>query len=595
MATFKLGSKSRAKGKSIQVAKDIRITTEQHDKLVKHITDRLDISDLLREQQIERFAAIDRDLYGYLVLDFEDRERMKDNRKGHGIKPVDVKLSLVWAQLDEALTFLLTVLAPDEAIYNAVAPKEHQDAAKGFAALMNKHAEVFDHYGNLAKFVFNCLRYNFGAFGVEWKEVIGQMLVQSAETVAATFQRGIVEDGNAVISFDPYNLLYDPTVAPIEVPEKGEYFATIHMDAPFRFRKMEADGEVFGVDRFIEGNGQTHYYEKKPTIRMDVSLPEAVTDWIQILSLGEQTQGISAGFERIKYTGWINPKEFGLTNDDELQVWRVHLIDKKHIVNVTQMNNAHGMLPINIAMPIDDDFNWATKTYAEHLIPYQSFASHQVNVHQRASRKRLYGLTIYNDRVIPLMDQDDIDLAGGKIPATGTAAGQETDLRKAIVQFTDGPDTSRTMEDVERMDGLMQKIMPTDILKQVANLERAIYQFQRSVEILGPDGTIIEVNPNQFRNARIELTISDGLKGLDRLSLIMSIKEVLNSILQSQEASNRFDVVALINYWTSLLGDNTDFKQFEAVHPIDRLSPQEKDAAMQLLQQASQGGPPQGA
>jgi hypothetical protein len=225
------------------------------------------------------------------------------------------------------------------------------------------------------------------------------------------------------------------------------------------------------------------------------------------------------------------------------------------------------------------------------------------------------------------MDQDDIDLAGGKIPATGTAAGQETDLRKAIVQFTDGPDTSRTMEDVERMDGLMQKIMPTDILKQVANLERAT-QFQAAatvqganrrnlkiakvinahamnrsrrmqtyniVEILGPDGTIIEVNPNQFRNARIELTISDGLKGLDRLSLIMSIKEVLNSILQSQEASNRFDVVALINYWTSLLGDNTDFKQFEAVHPIDRLSPQEKDAAMQLLQQASQGGPPQGA
>jgi hypothetical protein len=628
MATFKLGRiGSRGRQTKLRVAQNIEITQQQHDDLLKHMTDRMDGSLPLRDQEVDKYEFIDRDLYGYLIHDFEDQQREKDNRLGHGLKPTDVKLPLVFAQLDEALTFLLTVLAPDESMYNAVAPKEHQDVAKGFVVLMNRHAEIFGHFRNYAKFLFNCMRYNIGGYDVEWREIIGSQLTNASTTVANAFQRGVVETGNAVTSLDMYNTFYDISVHPVELPIKGEYFATVHMHTPFRYEKMEADGEAFGVDRFKNAAGQKHYYKEKPRVRSDMSLGQAITDWVQVLSLGQESSATLKGIERVRWTGWINPRKFGLAADNELQLWRINFVDKTHIINTQQLNNAHGMLPAVMAMPIEDDFLWGTKAYSEYLFPYQTFASYQVNVHQRAARKRLYGLTIYDEKVIPFMDQDDIDLAGGKIPAN--TAGQDMDLNKKIVQFTDGPDTSRTLDDVERMDALMQKILPTDLLRQVASLERAtqyqsaatvqganrrnlkiaktvnsqamdpgrrmqmynIYQFQQSVQILGPDGTLIDIDPRQFRDARLEFAVSDGLKGLDRLMLIMNIKEVLNAILQSQTAAQRFDVASIIDHWTSLLGDHTDFTQFRIRHPLDGLPPEQKDAALQLLQQALQQGP----
>ena len=63
--------------------------------------------------------------------------------------------------------------------------------------------------------------------------------------------------------------------------------------------------------------------------------------------------------------------------------------------------------------------------------------------------------------------------------------------------------------------------------------------------------------------------------------------------MQSQAAANQIDVVAVIDYWTGLLGDNTDFTQFRIESPIDTLPVEQKDLAFQLLQQAlaaPQGG-----
>ncbi len=632
-----MATKRAKKQAKIQLGKNVFITAANETALIKHITDRMNMSDAVRKIELQKYTHIDRELNGWLKRDAEDQKRAIDNRKGHGIKPTDAKLPLTWAQLDEAVTYLVTVLAPDEAMYTAQGPVDKQDVAKGFSVLMNKHAEQFGHFRHYAKFVFNCLRYNIGLFDVEWCEIVGNTIGNSQAAQQPEVTRGIVSTGNKITALDMYNTLYDVTVDPVDLTRQGEWYAKVAMRAPFRWRKMQADGEIFGVERFIDKIGQRHYFENKPEIRCDAATGISQTDWHSILSAGEVTGEVGRGLEECVYTGWIIPAEFGLSSSKVYELWRFMTADKSHAVSATHLSNAHGLLPINVAMPIDDEFLWASVSYAERLMPYQSFASFQMNVHQRASRKRLYGLTVYDKKTIPLLDSDDTDLAGGKIPASNMA--EDVDLRKKIVQFTDGPDTSRTMDDVERMDGLMQKVMPTDILKQVAGLERAtqyqaaatvqggnrrnlkiaktinsqamdsgrhmqmfnILQFQAQMEILGPEGKTIQINPAELRGAGLEFAIADGLKGLDRLSLIIHMKEVLNAVLQSQQAAAQFDVVGIINHWTSLLGDHTDFKQFKITSPIDQLPPDQKDMAYQLLQQAMQqqqqggegGGAPQ--
>jgi hypothetical protein len=178
----------------------------------------------------------------------------------------------------------------------------------------------------------------------------------------------------------------------------------------------------------------------------------------------------------------------------------------------------------------------------------------------------------------------------------------------------------------------MQRILPTDILKQVAGLDRAtqyqsaatvqganrrnlkiariidtqalshirqiqlfnILQYQEKVEILSPEGDLVEINPAEFRETKIEFAISEGLRGLDRLSMSIAIQEVLNTIIQSQQASQQIDVVALINYWTSFIGDKTDFSQFRIKSLMDQLPPEQRDQAFQVYQQFLQQQEEQG-
>ncbi len=618
------GKITSSKSKRVQINENLNISVTNHDKLLKHIESRLQFGNELRESQIERFEIIDREIAGYIRLDEDDRKRERDNILGKGPKVTDTVLPLTIAQLDEAVTFLLSVIAPDDGIYQAIAVREKQEIAKAFANLMNKNAKQFGHYRHMARALFEMMKYNFGALTVEWRNVIGKRIASNADG-SPKVENTVVASGNSVEVADVYNLIYDVSVNPVELSSKGEFFALIDVKTPFRVKKMEADKQIFDIDRFIKNvNSDLVYYEIRPTISNDHSnrgQTSGRTNWIEVLSAGT-SQDVRVGIEEITYYGWINPRDFGLSKADEFQIWRFTVMANKYIVLGEELNNAHGMLPINIGMPWEDGFDTQTKSYAEHLAPYQRFASFQLNVHQRSARKKLYGVTFYNSRILPALA--DADMQSAKIPFL--PPGQDFDIRKAILQFTDGPDTQNTMQDIASMDDLMQKVLPTDMLKQVASLERAtqyqaaatvqggnrrnlkiakiiniqcfegvrqmqmfnIFQFQQSVEMLDPNGQLTEINPAEFRDSSIEFDISDGLKGIDKLIIIEGFKDIINMMLQSQIAQDRIDIVAIIDYWTSLLGEKTDFTQFKFADILDKLSGEERQLAIQIVTQAFQ-------
>ncbi|MGI9405998.1 MAG: hypothetical protein ACR2O4_06465 [Hyphomicrobiaceae bacterium] len=289
------------------------------------------------------------------------------------------------------------------------------------------------------------------------------------------------------------------------------------------------------------------------------------------------------------------------------------------------MNNVHGLLPCSVAVPYDDGFGPQTPSAAERITPFQRFASFQFNIHQRAARRRLYGLTFYDPNLAPELHNEDADLVAGKIPVN--LRGEDVDIRKRILHINDGPDTTQTMQDVDAMVKLMEHVMPTDAFNQVATLERAT-QYQAAATVMGVSkrnlrlvrtiddqslsparlmmmynilaeqsamelidqntGNLVNVDPAAFREANMEFKVSDGLLGIDKLTRVLNVKEVLNSVLQSREAASQIDVVDMINHFTSLLGDHTDFAQFRIESPIDVLPVEQRNAAFQLLQQALQ-------
>ena len=612
-----------------KLADNITIDGKQHKELIDYIKTRLDFAKEMHKNQINRYTAIDKEVSGYMVLDEDDRQRQMDNAKGYGPKVYDVNIPLVATQMDEAVIFFTTVFFPEEGPYNAVTTASKQDVAKGFSTLMNKQGAFYKHFTHFAKGAYSGLKYNIGSWLVEWEETKGSVVTNAEGSIGVEIKEDqVVMMGNRLEFLNPYNTLLDPSVHPTEVHEKGEFFAIIEPKTAFRAQIMAQREEIFNLDLIMNvetgetrGEFESSYYTQMPEVHGDsrrAGQGTSKTNWFNFLS-GFTSSGKINGLEFINIYIWLPGKNFGLGDSDKYQIWRITLVNMI-AVRAVQLINAHGFLPVVSTVPWDDEFGQEANSFAEMLLPYQRFSSFQINVHQRASRKALYNLIIYNSRLVPKMA--DADSLGGKVPFNATA--DDNDITKAVKVLSDVPDTGNTISDIEAMDGLMQKILPTDILKQVASLERAtqyqaaatvqganrrnlkiaktidvqafgiarkiqmynILQFQQSVEVIGDNGELVEIDPSALREQEMEFAISDGLRGLDKLILVETLKDVLTLLVQNPTAAAEFNIADIIDYLTTLIGDHTGFSQFRFINEFDKLTPEQKQAAFQLLQKA---------
>lgn len=626
---FKVKTSNSPSKQKYKLADNIIITHDQHVALVDYVQTRLDFAKETHAAQINRFTAIDKEVAGYMVLDDDDRKRQLDNAKGYGPKVYDVNIPLAATQMDEAVTFFTTVFFPEEGPYNAVTEASKEDVAKGFSKLMNKQASFYKHFTHFAKGAYSGLKYNLGLWLVEWEETKGSVVSNAGGGIGVEVKEDqTVMSGNKMEFLNPYNTLLDPSVHPTEVHEKGEFFATIEPKTAFRAQIMAQREEIFNLDLIMDvKTGQTRgdytskYYEQMPEIHGDSrrgGQGDTKTNWVNFLS-GFTSGGTINGLEFINVYIWLPGKKFGLGDSDKYQIWRITFANMI-AVRAVQMSNAHGFLPLVATVPWDDEFGQDANSFAEMLLPYQRFSSFQINVHQRASRKALYNLIIYNSKLLPLLK--DADSLGGKVPFNPNA--DDNDITKAIKVLSDVPDTKGTLQDIETMDGLMQKILPTDMLKQVASLERAtqyqaaatvqganrrnlkiaktidvqafgiarkiqmynILQFQQAIEIMTDGGELVQIDPSALREQQMEFAISDGLRGLDKLILVETMKDVIALLVQNPQAAAEFNIADMIDYLTTLIGDHTSFKQFRFVNEFDKLTPEQKQAAFQLLQRA---------
>lgn len=610
----------------VQIAAELSISGKQHEDLLKHIRDRLDFCKRARDPMVNHFEIIDRQMAGHIVRTLEDEQRERDNQRGKKVKPIDQNLQLVATQLDEATTYISSILFPDGGTYGAVTHKEQQELAQGMARLMNNHSRKFYHYSAACKAIYDMLSKNFGGVVPLWESIKGPKPAE-AGFGGLTFKDDVLFEGNNLRWLDPYNTLWDITVPLTEVYRRGEFFATVEAESKFSIDRMAMRNEIFGVDEVhaIAGDPQLSYWRARPDLRNREDISGETVDWRFILSAG-MNQDVGIAYERVTFYCWIIPDNFGLSEEDgAYELWRFTMLNGSRIVEASKIDAAHGMLPICGAMPCDTGFGLQDPSFSDKLIPLQHFSSFLLNTHQDAARRALYGVTIYDEQIIPGMK--DADPVAAKIPAKGINHSKKT-IRDAVHQVFDAPGTDHTLRDIEAVNSLMQKILPTDAIPQVANLERAtryqaaatmqsiharnrklakliddqcfstsremqyynILQNVESVEI--QDEQTGQTRPaaiTEYQNFSIDALTSDSLKGVDKLLASEAMQDIIHMTLQSTDAMQRIDVLALIDYWMDINGDKTDFKQFSHQNEFDALTPEQKQVAFQLFQQVSAG------
>lgn len=601
------------------IAMPILKNRAKEELLVKHIVDRLNLSNNERRQRVGRMTDIDVQLSGYVSLDADDRKRMRENKQGKPAKPVKHNLPLTASQLDEGVTFLMGVYAPDMDIFTAQSSADKQEIADGLTSEINAQGQRVGYYRQMCKVCVNALRYNIAAMSCSWEQQYGVVFTNSGAG-QLTKTNGVVWQGNILKSMDMYNFFYDTSVHPVDLPQKGEYFAEVDRITAFRARKMENDRMLYGCDRFINVDGvpqcpnaAAKYYEYAPVVRDDVQgTRSGGVNWqaqFNDVGLGG-AQESEVAIELVNFTAWINPKQFGLADDDELQLWRITMAQSSYICYALKLDDSHGLLPIGVTTPIEDDLDNDQRTYAEMLMPLQHLASFMLNTFQDATRRNVYGLTLFDPRVVALLDKTTEEMVAGVIPIKSTAT--EVDIDKAFRHYNTASGTEQNVSMVGNIMDLMQKIMPTDQLRQVADLERAtLYQAAATVQassrknlkiarlmndqcftnlkmlmlygIYANIGSIdyfneetgqkSQIAPVDLIDAKLELDVGTGLKGIDRLMELQIWQYITNAVIQSQQGIQEIDIVKLLTYVANLAGDRTDLSQFRRTAPAPGTAP----------------------
>jgi hypothetical protein len=582
----------------------------QEDRLVNHIVERLKLSNNERMIRIQRMQEIDIQLSGVVKFTKEEKKRDRNNKKGRKPKAVPHNLPLAYSQLDDCTTYCMSLFAPEMDMFIATSTAKKQYVAEGLTKEIGKHGQVLQYYRNVSRFVFNALKYNLGAISCCWESQKGIVYQAKDSDLGGqiTPTEGVVWEGNALKACNMYNFFYDTSVHPCDLPLRGEFFAEVEVVTPFRARRMAEQNVIFGIDRFINsanlpvntGDGPT-FYIQPPNIRETTEAGNA-TNFREIWAVDSSRANSSIrGLEFAWFTGWLNASDFSLSDDPGLELWMFCLVNGQWIGHASRITSSHQQLPVACSAPIEDDNGNDQRTYAEMLLPLQHFASFLMNTHVDATRKAIYGITVYDKNAFPGLDMDTEDLIGMRIPMKSPASS--IDIDKMFRHYTESPDTDRNVEMVGKIAELMQKILPTNMANQVADLQRAteyqaaatvqassrrnlkiariindqamtpikfqmMYNLYENLKVIiytDSDGVEQKITPRDILEAEIEFDVGTGLKGMDRLMQVSIFKDLMAYLFQVKDIGQEVDLLSLLSYVTQIAGFKTDLSTFKKV------------------------------
>ena len=620
----------------VSLSADVSLNTADYSTLQEYLVSRIQYSFNKTTWRAAIMDDIDRQLLGAIDLRGKDKARARNNRNGKSAKVTDVNLPLGQAQIDTAVTALLDMLVPTDKMYEPFGNAESQSAALAVTAELNKSADKFNHISEYHKAISDALRYNIGGVEIKWTNVVGNKLTNNVLGEPEVEESTVVFSGNKLKALDMRNTFYDLTVNPEDLSTQGSYAGYVDLIGISQLNDLIEQGEVYAdyvCDKWTPVN-ELLYYNQRPELRN-----AATTDKQYRRESFDRLFGIDESPDKAIYliTMYIRlrPKLFKLGPSEGAQIWEFKLIGSR-IVSAKPLSNAHGRLPIVLTSATCDSLGDAMMSYSETLIPMQNFASFLVNAKQRGYTKQLYGLTFYDKNKIDMRQvlnaTDDNRFENAYIPVDVSDGGN---VGNFVQSFNDAPDTAGTMPDLSAVVELMQTLLPTDSRQSLANLSRVsqwqaqrtvretdkrtikigrllnaslispviyqsvynILQYMTDIPVRQDDGTIVTVDVSELRDQDLELKISSALRGIDKDLAADRLRDVINSLIQVPNISADINIVGLVRYWSTLMGLNIDLAQFKVDSPFDKLTPEQKQAAYQLLmayvqqQQAQQALP----
>lgn len=537
--------------------------------------------------------GIAQEINGVVELSETDKQIWREWKEGNPVAPAPVNPQMTKSHLADAVTFLMTTLAAEPGIWTAFAEPDKQSKANALADRMTQDADNFNHYGEIEAAFNNGIRYNLGGVFCEWVDK-PTITIQPSETGTGVNQAFDTLSGNRLRSFDPYNFFCDTTCAPHELGDKGEYAGEFTL-VPRRevYAKL-----VNGIWTLPEDAEDYDVYNRKHTAFTNYRTMKGTADYE--VSYSSSSEEVDTVYINLYPALWGLPL-FDGEDENTAVTWRFDCIPDYGLVGAERIGITG--LPI-AAWEVDKTLLFdCSGSIATQLLPFQRFISYIFSGYQRGLMKNINGgFTLFDEQRVDMKKISSAALLGGVVPVN---PGVENGLNGAFVNIQPSVDLSHIQQDIGLALDLMQRIFPTDTLKQVADLERATqYQAAATVQAsnrrnlmiaksidsmmmaplrkmqvqnillnvdslscFGSDGIQREEPISSFADIKLQYSVKNGLSGLDKLGISSALMSAIDRVIQSNVAAQEFDMMKALTYYMQLNGSKIDFNAFIKVAP----------------------------
>lgn len=598
--------------------------SELHGKVLKHVQDRLRMSERAMAKFYDRWRVNEKKVQAYIDLpDFEQQLKELTN-SGKPANPVSITVPYAFATIWTVVTYLIHTYCGRKPMFPVGSHQaEAVDAAQMMETVLQYNAEHIRLIRTFFQWFLDGEVYGCGVVRTLWEqeEKMRTVWVEGSPGGAVTpglpakkmrtRQKRVVFEGNNVMSVDPFMFFPDPRVPMVECNRRGEFVFWRTFEGKHTLKQAEAAGLLKWVD-------------SAPQIKSSGTGESGGTSSRSLRSQGEPSPGDpgrreyeSMPFYQVDQgTVWIVPSELELGETDEQELWVFTILNGGQLAQAEPLDLDHGMHPVSVIEPYSFGYGFGQMGLADMLGPMQDLISWFVNSHIHNVRSVLNNQLVVDPSMIEMQDVKNPE-PGKIIRLKRSAFGQ--DVRGAINQL-EVRDITRShvsdMHEVVRLGDSMAAVNDNlrgivqsggrktatevrtsgeagasrlaaharlvsaqgivDLTEQMSlniqqNLSMSFY-----LKIVGQEGMEkpIQIGPEMLVGD-FYYPVSDGSLPIDKVALLDIWKEILFGVAGDPVLRGNYDLVRMFE-WVAELGGARNISQF-------KLDPGSQEAMFQQL------------
>jgi hypothetical protein len=568
----------------------------------------------LQTQFRQRCIYIDRQYQREVDRTEEQRKAKIANRAGDPTKFQNVIVPVVAPQVESAVVYQASVFLTGTPIFGMAARPGYEQLAQQYNALNMEHSKHSGWVSNLTKAIRDGFKYNLGCVEVDWRrETVQSVTTDMTKSAKQGTAKEVIWEGNAIKHIDLYTAYWDMTCHPAKVHEHGDYAGYHEMFTATRLKTFlqNLPNPIYKNFKAAFACSTPDVTQHTPEINMQQFSEQQTAiraandiNWSAYLGLlpEEKAKPNSAYYEVNTTYFRVVPAALGILNvgaPNTPQIWKFITVNRKVLISVEIMTNAHGYLPMVFMQPYDDSLKYQTKSLAQNAEAFQATASAVVNGAIAARRRAISDRGIYNSNLVDAAHINN-DSPTAKIPMKPAAYGQPASAAYYAIPFNDNTSGTAFQEvsqlvqmsnllagqnparqgqfvkgnkTLQEFQSVMQNANGRDqlialsledqffsVIKHIIKLN--ILQYQPSGKtFIGQKGEDVVVDPVQLRQVALEFEETDGLIPAEKVLSTDEFAVALQTLASSPGLAGGYNLNKAFTYLFA--SRNVDLSPFE--------------------------------